>query len=99
PRAQLREGGTMAATLEPDVTALAARLHGDLLREGDEGFDEARRLHNAMIDKRPALIARCRDAADVVAAVDFARSTGLDLAVRGGGHNGAGLASADGGLV
>jgi FAD/FMN-containing dehydrogenase len=74
-------------------------LRGELLRPADAGYDEARRLYNGMIDKRPALIARCADAADVVAAVNFGREHGLLIAVRGGGHNGAGLGSVDGGLV
>ncbi len=59
----------------------------------------ARQLYNGMIDKRPGLIARCVDTADVIAAVNFAREHDLLLAVRGGGHNGAGLGSCDGGLV
>jgi FAD/FMN-containing dehydrogenase len=72
---------------------------GDLLAPGDPGYEEARRLYNAMIDKRPALIARCRDVADVIAAVNFARKQRLEVAVRGGGHNGAGLGSVQDGLV
>jgi FAD/FMN-containing dehydrogenase len=66
---------------------------------GDAGYDEARALYNAMIDKRPAAIAYCVDEADVASAVRFARSQGLPLAVRSGGHNGAGLGSVDDGLV
>ena len=82
-----------------DADALAAKLHGTLVRPGDGDYDEARALYNAMIDKRPALIARVADVDDVVTAVSFARENGLDLAIRGGGHNGAGLGSVDGGLV
>lgn len=78
---------------------LGASLRGSVVTPSDSQYDEARALYNAMIDKRPALIARCVDAADVVAAVDFGRQQGLDIAVRGGGHNGAGLASVDDGLV
>ena len=78
---------------------LGARLRGSVVTPSDSQYDEARALYNAMIDKRPALIARCVDTADVVAAVDFGRQRGLDIAVRGGGHNGAGLASVDDGLV
>jgi len=78
---------------------LGARLRGSVVTPSDSQYDEARALYNAMIDKRPALIARCVDTADVVAAVDFGRQQGLDIAVRGGGHNGAGLASVDDGLV
>ena len=78
---------------------LAWAFHGELFRPGDAGYDEARQLYNGMIDKRPALIARCAGAADVAAAVNFGREQGLLIAVRGGGHNGAGLGSVDGGLM
>jgi FAD/FMN-containing dehydrogenase len=70
-----------------------------VIAQGDAGYDDARRIYNAMIDKRPALIARCADVADVIAAVRFGREAGLDVAVRGGGHNGAGLGLVDDGLV
>ena len=68
-----------------DVDSLSARLHGNLIRPGDPPYDEARALYNAMVDKRPALIACCADVEDVVAAVDFGRTKGLDIAVRCGG--------------
>src|SRR3954471_17279379 len=92
---------------QPGVTALddtavrdfTTRLRGELIRPGDASYDEARKIYNGMIDKRPALIARCVDVADVIGAVNFAREQRLTLAVRGGGHNGAGLASCEGGLV
>jgi FAD/FMN-containing dehydrogenase len=74
-------------------------FRGALLGPGDAGYDRARRLWNGAIDKRPALIARCTGAADVRAEIDHACSSGLPLAVRGGGHNVAGTASCDGGLV
>jgi len=70
-----------------------------VLQEGDEGYEQARRIHNGMIDKRPALIYRCQTEADVVAAIDKARTDGLEIAVRGGGHNVAGRAVCDGGLM
>jgi FAD/FMN-containing dehydrogenase len=76
-----------------------SRLRGELIRPGDAGYEQARKLYNGMIDKRPALIARCVDVADVIGAVNFAREHKLTLAVRGGGHNGAGLGSCDAGLV
>jgi FAD binding domain/Berberine and berberine like len=79
--------------------ALATAMRGTLTAPGDADYDERRKLYNAMIDRRPALIARCTDAADVIAAVGHARSEGLPLAIRGGGHNGAGLGSVDDGLV
>src|SRR3954453_2378634 len=74
-------------------------VRGELLLPPDEGYDAARKLFNGMIDRHPALIARCADVADVIDAVRYARAEGLKLAVRGGGHNGAGLGSCDGGLV
>jgi FAD/FMN-containing dehydrogenase len=79
--------------------ALRDRLLGEVITATDEGYDRARALYNGMIDKRPELIVRCRDAADVVSAVEHARESGLPLAIRGGGHNGAGLGSCDGGMV
>jgi FAD/FMN-containing dehydrogenase len=84
-----------AATLE----AFRSQLRGTLIQPDDPRYDEARKVYNAMIDKRPRLIARCADVADVIAGVNFARENGLLLAVRGGGHNGGGLGVCDGGLV
>jgi FAD/FMN-containing dehydrogenase len=78
---------------------LRSQLRGQLILPGDALYDEARKLYNGMIDKRPGLIARCVDAADVIASVNFARENGLLLAIRGGGHSGPGLGSCDGGLV
>jgi FAD/FMN-containing dehydrogenase len=78
---------------------LAAALHGDLITPGDPAYDQARAVYNAMIDKRPAAIARCRDAADVITAVRFARDNGLEITVRGGAHNAAGHAVWDDALV
>ena len=74
-------------------------LRGRVIRPGDSDYDTARALYNGMIDKRPALIARCVDVADVIAAVNYAREKGLLLAIRGGGHNGPGLGSCNDGLV
>jgi hypothetical protein len=71
----------------------------DLLEPGDPGYDDARRLWNVMIDKRPAVIARCRSTEDVVAALARARTEGLEVAVRGGGHSISGLSSTDGGIM
>ncbi|MFC6765552.1 FAD-linked oxidase, partial [Natrinema soli] len=67
------------------VRSFATRFHGDVLRPPDEEYDEARRVWNGMIEKYPALVARCADVPDVVAAVTFARDHELPLAVRGGG--------------
>ena len=81
------------------VDALRANLRGDLIQPSDDDYDNARALYNGMIDKRPAAIARCVDTADVIACVNHARENNILLAIRGGGHNGAGLGSCDGGLV
>jgi FAD/FMN-containing dehydrogenase len=90
-----------ATTRLPETTVFDFRsaVRGAVLRPGDERYDEARRVWNGMIDRSPALIVRCECGDDVVAAVGLARSTGLELAVRGGGHNAAGLAVCEGGIV
>jgi FAD/FMN-containing dehydrogenase len=85
--------------IQIDAGSLASQLHGTLVRPGDENYDEARALYNAMIDKRPALIAQVADVDDVVTAVNFGRENGLEIAIRGGGHSGPGLGSVDGGLM
>jgi hypothetical protein len=79
--------------------SLQASLRGPVVAPGDADYDAVRALYNGMIDKRPRLIARCVDAADVIAAVNFGRQQGLLIAIRGGGHNGPGLGSCDDGLV
>src|SRR6266508_72964 len=84
---------------EADAATLRERLRGALLRPGDDGYEQARALWNGAIDPRPGVIARCQGPADVLAAVRHAGAEGLLLAVRGGGHNVAGTASCDGGLV
>jgi FAD/FMN-containing dehydrogenase len=81
------------------VAQLAAGFRGTLIQPGDSSYDDARMVRNGLIDRSPALVARCHGTADVVAAVNFARDQGLDLSVRGGGHNVAGLATNDGGIV
>ena len=81
------------------VRKLAGELHGSLLTAADKDYDQARRLWNKMIDKRPALIARCSGAADVAHAVGFARERDLLVAVRGGGHSFPGYSSCNGGVV
>ena len=82
---------TTPATAHRAVRRAAPALRGELITPADPGYDEARAVYNAMIDSGPAAIARCRDAADVVACVRFARAHDLDIAVRGGGHNAGGL--------
>jgi FAD/FMN-containing dehydrogenase len=89
------ETGLTATAIEQ----LKGRLRGDLLCPGDEHYDSARTIHNGMIDRRPALIVRCVGVADVMAAVTFARSNNLVVAVRGGGHGVPGFAVCDGGLM
>jgi FAD/FMN-containing dehydrogenase len=81
------------------IDKFKAGLRGELLQRGDPRYEQARALYNGMIDKRPLLIARCADVADVIAAVRFAREHELLTAVRGGGHNGPGLGSCNDGLV
>src|SRR5215467_5005976 len=78
---------------------LRSSVRGAIIQPGDQEYDAARKLYNGMIDKRPALIVRCTDVADVIAAVDYGRTNKMLTAIRGGGHNGAGLGSCDGGLV
>ncbi|HEU5229475.1 MAG TPA: FAD-binding oxidoreductase [Ktedonobacteraceae bacterium] len=82
-----------------DIAAFKAGLRGELLQRGDEGYEAARKVFNGMIDKYPALIARCADEADVIAAVNFAREHNLLVAIRSGGHNAGGLGTCDDGLV
>jgi FAD/FMN-containing dehydrogenase len=80
-------------------TSFRNSLRGQLLIPGQPGYEEARQIHNAMIDRRPAVIVRCAGVADVIEAVKFARSQGLLLSVRGAGHNVAGTCLCDGGMV
>jgi len=82
-----------------DIRGLAGTLSGPVLEPGDPGYDDSRRIWNGMIDRRPALIARCVDAADVVTAVNFARATGVVVSVRGGDHSAAGNAVCEGGMM
>lgn len=81
------------------VAELKANLRGRVIEPQDADYDDARTVYNAMIDKKPRLIARCADVADVIYAVNFARNNGLLLAIRSGGHNGGGLGICDDGLV
>ena len=78
---------------------LRGAFSGHLLQAGDDGYDAARAVHNGLVDRRPALIARCQNTADVADAVKYARGAGLDICVRGGGHNVAGRAVVDGALM
>jgi FAD/FMN-containing dehydrogenase len=87
----------MAAVEERDIAFEG--FSGELLRPGEEGYEEARRVHNGMIDKHPGLIARCRGVADIVAAVNHARDHKAEISIRGGGHNVAGRAVTEGGVM
>jgi UDP-N-acetylenolpyruvoylglucosamine reductase len=82
-----------------NVGAFKAKLHGELIQPNDAGYDEARKIYNGMIDKRPRMIAYCADVADVQTAVRFGRENEILTAIRGGGHNGGGLGLCDDGLV
>ena len=93
------EAKSVVALDEEAVRDFKARLRGALILPSDEAYEAARKVYNGMIDKRPALIAQCVDVADVMSAVNFAREHQLLVAVRGGGHNGPGLGTCDGGLV
>ncbi len=92
-------GGAQTTLTDAEVAAFSQGFKGQLLTPESAGYDEARSIWNAMIDKKPALIARCASTEDIVNAVRFAKSHGLLVAVRGGGHNIAGNATCDGGLV
>ncbi len=82
-----------------NLKQLKASLRGVVVTPGDPTYDTARTIYNAMIDKRPALIIQCRDVADVIGAVNYGRENKFDIAIRGGGHHGAGLCLVDDGLV
>lgn len=81
------------------MTSFIAGIRGVAMLPGDPGYDKARKIWNGMIDRHPALIVRCRDTADIIACVNFAREEGLPLAIRAGGHNVAGTAICENGLV
>ena len=82
-----------------EIEQLRSSVRGAIVQPGDADYESARKVYNGMIDKRPALIVRCVDVADVIAAVNYARANGVLTAVRGGGHNGGGLGTCDDGLV
>jgi FAD/FMN-containing dehydrogenase len=90
---------TSASSVGDAAKELAGTFSGQLLQPGEAGYEEARRVHNGLVDKRPALIARCRGVADVVDSVKLGRDLALEVAVRGGGHNVAGRATVDAGLM
>src|SRR5689334_7079551 len=87
----LVEESRMVTLVESPYQVLQSTLRGKLVTPDDAGYDEARKVYNAMIDRRPAAIAFCVDAGDVIQCVNFARDNHVTLAIRGGGHNGPGL--------
>jgi FAD/FMN-containing dehydrogenase len=91
--------GTSAAVTDEDIEALSGALRGEVCLDGDHGYEEARNIWNAMVDKRPGMVVRCIGAADVAQAVKFAGERDLLVAVRSGGHNIAGNAVCDGGMM
>src|SRR5437773_12470947 len=84
---------------QESLDQLRAGLSGDVLTASDAAYDDIRQVHNGMIDKRPSLIVRCQNTADVADAVKFARDHDLEISSRGGGHNVAGRAVTEGGLM
>jgi len=81
------------------IETLKTKVRGDVLVPGDPGYEDSRTVWNGMIDRKPAVVLKCRGVADVVAGVDFARTNGVPLTMKGGGHNIAGLAVCDGGIM
>ena len=84
---------------QPTIEQLRAEVRASVLTASDPGYDEARAVHNGMFDKRPQVIVRAEQTADVIGAVNFARDAGLDLSVKGGGHSAPGFGTNDGGVV
>ena len=99
----MRQVWTFMVEVPVSVAALVAQIaptfSGQLLQSTDVGYDEARRVHNGLVDKRPSIIARCHGTADIVDAVKMARELNLEIAVRGGGHNVAGRGTIEGGVM
>src|SRR4029453_8324594 len=89
----------MSTTLDDLVRDLDDRVSGPVLAPLDDGYDEARAVHNGLVDRRPALIVRCRTTTDVVDCLPFPRAAGLEVSVRGGGNNVAGRAVTEGGVM
>jgi len=84
---------------QDDIAHFRGQFRGELIEPGSSAYDNARKVYNGMIDKKPRLIAKCVDVADVIAAVNFGRASGLKVSIRGGGHNAGGLGIADDALT
>src|SRR5262249_45633389 len=89
----------MSVTSRPAVDHLRDQVRAEVITAGHPDYDEARMVHNGMFDRRPEVVIRAEQVADVIAAVNQAQGTGLDLAVRGGGHSAPGFGTTDGGIV
>src|SRR5262245_20681602 len=87
---------TAARSVAAEAVEFGKTFRGKVMRPGDAGYEEARGVHNGLVNKHPALIAQCGSASDVADAIRFAQRLGLEVAVRGGGHNVAGRATIDG---
>src|SRR5689334_7135576 len=86
-------------SLQQAISEFRGQFRGAVIDPEDAGYEQARKVYNAMIDRRPRLIAKCADVADVITAVRMAKRNGLRVSIRGGGHNAAGLGVCDGGMV
>jgi FAD/FMN-containing dehydrogenase len=84
---------------KPTIDQLREQVRGDVIAPNDGAYEEARKVYNAMIDRHPAVVVRPVNAGDVIAAVNFARESGIDLAIRGGSHGVPGFGTCDGGVV
>src|SRR5271170_7136277 len=93
------DAGETEMSLEQAITEFRGQFRGAVIEAGDAAYDEARKVYNGMIDRKPRLIAKCTDVADVMAAVKMAKANDLRVSIRGGGHNAAGLGVCDDGLV
>jgi FAD/FMN-containing dehydrogenase len=85
--------------MQQAITEFRGQFRGVVIEPQDSGYDEARKVYNGMIDRRPRLIAKCTDVADVMTALRMAKANGLTVSIRGGGHNAAGLGVCDDGLA
>src|ERR1700720_3010282 len=95
----MRRPRRIPMSLQEAITEFRGQFRGTVIEPQDVPYEEARKVYNGMIDRRPRLIAKCTNAADVMAAVRMAKTNGLRVSIRGGGHNAAGLSVCDDGMV